>query len=275
MSAIRDVLRAATQRDRKAFEGSPLTPVVAARYREALAAGLALGDPGAMGIKPVVADRTGGYFLIWERGPVASCIVYLGAGGQKYVAARSEAELIAMLPYGGALLDAMAYWSQRLTAPATPVAAPTGLAPATIDARRAAADPADAWLTKLLSAMTSAGVAIAPDPLAIIEAANRAVLAEWLAVCERRFETQAVKADLAVAPRAYQASALFQIGERILHPTFGEGVVEARPDSGKMTVFFKTGRKVLVQAKEPPPPPVVKAAGRRPFSRGAARGRPA
>ena len=59
------------------------------------------------------------------------------------------------------------------------------------------------------------------------------------------------------------STALFQIGERIQHPTFGEGVVEARPDPGKMTVFFKSGRKVLVQAKEPPPPPVVKARGRR------------
>lgn len=263
MSSIRDVLRAAKQRDQKAFEVSPFAPVVIADYKAALAARLALGDPAAMGLKPLVAVRAGGYFLIWERGPIAGCIVYLGLDGQQLVAASSEDELIAMLPYGGAVLDAMAYWAQRLTAPASPVAAPGGLTPADVEARRAAADPADAWLVKLVPAMTSAGVAIAPDPLAIIEAANRAALVEWRAVCERRFETQAVKADLAVAPRPYQASALFQVGERIVHPTFGEGVVEARPDSGKMTVFFKSGRKVLVQAKEPPPPPYVKTTGRR------------
>ena len=263
MSSIRDVLRAAKQRDQKAFEASPFAPVVVADYKAALAARLVLGDPGAMGLKPLVVDRSGGYFLVWERGPIAGCIVYLGAEGQQYVAAGSEDEMISMLPYGGAVLDAMAYWAQRLPAPASTAAAPGGLTPADFAARRAAADPADAWLVKLVPAMTAAGVAIAPDPLATIEAANRAVLVEWRAVCERRFETQAVKADLAVAPRPYQATALFQIGERIQHPTFGEGVVEARPDPGKMTVFFKSGRKVLVQAKEPPPPPVVKARGRR------------
>ena len=77
-----------------------------------------------------------------------------------------------------------------------------------------------------------------------------------------RFELPTVAADLDKPPRPYRASEKFAIGERVEHPTFGQGVVEAL-ELGKMTVFFKSGRKVLVQAKEAPPAPVVKARGRR------------
>ncbi|MEO8553765.1 MAG: hypothetical protein ABI678_27520, partial [Kofleriaceae bacterium] len=38
------------------------------------------------------------------------------------------------------------------------------------------------------------------------------------------------------------------VGERVDHPSFGQGVVEVS-ESGKATVFFATGRRVLVQAK--------------------------
>ncbi|MBK9033153.1 MAG: hypothetical protein IPL61_18095 [Myxococcales bacterium] len=261
MSEIRDVLRAAKQRDPKAFEFSNFTPVVAGDYKKALAAGLVVGDPSAVGLKPIVGDRAGGYYLTWERGPIKSCIVYVGAEGQKYVAAGSEAELISMLPYGDGVTEAMAYWSRRLTEPSSAVDAPAHLTPGALDARRAAGAPGDAWIAKMAVALEARGVALEPDPLAKIEAANRAVLVQWLAVCERRFETQRVKADLERPTRAYLASELFQIGERILHPTFGEGVVEARAETGKVTVFFKTGRKVLVQAKDPPLPP--RTSGRR------------
>ncbi len=64
----------------------------------------------------------------------------------------------------------------------------------------------------------------------------------------QRFDTPAVAADLSKAVRTYKASEKFQVGERVEHPTFGTGVVETA-ESGKMTVFFAVGRKVLVQAK--------------------------
>jgi len=63
-----------------------------------------------------------------------------------------------------------------------------------------------------------------------------------------RFERPAVPADLSKPSRTYRASEAFVIGERIDHPSFGQGVVEVA-EPGKITVFFGSGRRVLVQAK--------------------------
>ena len=63
-----------------------------------------------------------------------------------------------------------------------------------------------------------------------------------------RFEKPAVPADLSRPTRPYRASELFEVGERIEHPTFGQGVIELS-EPGKITVFFPSGRRVLVQAK--------------------------
>ena len=64
-----------------------------------------------------------------------------------------------------------------------------------------------------------------------------------------RFERPAVPADLSKPSRTYRASEEFVIGERIDHPSFGQGVVETA-EPGKITVFFASGRRVLVQSKE-------------------------
>ncbi len=257
MGLVRDVLRAAKQRDSKVFGHAPFTPVIPGDYKRAIAAGLVLGDPGSIGLAPLIGDKAGGYFLTWATGPIKSCVVYFGPEGQKFVAAASEAEFIAMMPYGTGLSDGMAYWFNKLTESAD-TEVPTELDPATLAAHRASGEPTDAWIGNMVAAVEAAGLAVDPDPLARIEAVNRAVLAHWLAVCERRFETPLVSADLAMEVRAYKASEGFQVGERIAHPIFGEGVVEARPDPGKMTVFFKSGRKILAQAKDIPIPPVTK-----------------
>ena len=66
-----------------------------------------------------------------------------------------------------------------------------------------------------------------------------------------RFEKPAVAADLAKPVRAYRASETFEVSERVEHPSFGQGVVEVA-ESGKITVFFASGRRVLVQAKGAP-----------------------
>ena len=63
-----------------------------------------------------------------------------------------------------------------------------------------------------------------------------------------RFEKPAVAADLSKPSRTYRASETFEVGERIDHPTFGQGVVEIT-ELGKATVFFASGRRVLAQAK--------------------------
>lgn len=65
-----------------------------------------------------------------------------------------------------------------------------------------------------------------------------------------RFEKPAVAADLAKPVRPYRASEKFEVGERVEHPSFGQGVIETS-EPGKITVFFATGRRVLVQAKAP------------------------
>jgi hypothetical protein len=64
-----------------------------------------------------------------------------------------------------------------------------------------------------------------------------------------RFEKPAVAADLTKPSRRYGASEKFEVGERVDHPAFGQGVVEVS-EPGKVTVFFATGRRVLAQAKE-------------------------
>jgi hypothetical protein len=63
-----------------------------------------------------------------------------------------------------------------------------------------------------------------------------------------RFEKPAVVADLSKAVRTYRASERFEVGDRVEHPSFGQGVIEIS-EPGKITVFFATGRRVLVQAK--------------------------
>ena len=64
-----------------------------------------------------------------------------------------------------------------------------------------------------------------------------------------RFEKPAVAADLTKPMRKYAASLRYEVGERVEHPMFGQGVVEVS-EPGKVTLFFATGRRVLVQSKE-------------------------
>lgn len=64
-----------------------------------------------------------------------------------------------------------------------------------------------------------------------------------------RFEKPAVAADLSRPAKTYRASEKYEVGDRVEHPSFGQGVVEIS-EPGKVTVFFATGRRVLVQSKE-------------------------
>ncbi len=64
-----------------------------------------------------------------------------------------------------------------------------------------------------------------------------------------RFEKPAVNADLTKPVRTYRASERFDVSERLEHPSFGQGVVET-VEPGKITVFFASGRRVLVAGKD-------------------------
>jgi hypothetical protein len=63
-----------------------------------------------------------------------------------------------------------------------------------------------------------------------------------------RISRPQVQPDLSRPPRPYRPTDRYEIGERVDHPTFAQGVVESI-DGGKVTIFFATGRKVLVHDK--------------------------
>jgi hypothetical protein len=55
--------------------------------------------------------------------------------------------------------------------------------------------------------------------------------------------------DPSKPPRPYSAAQSFSIGERVVHATFGGGVVTGSPGPGKVEVAFPVGRRVLASAK--------------------------
>ena len=63
-----------------------------------------------------------------------------------------------------------------------------------------------------------------------------------------RIAKPAVAPDLSKPVRQYRPTEKFEVGERVDHPSFGQGVVEVI-DGAKATIFFATGRKVLVHDK--------------------------
>ncbi len=63
-----------------------------------------------------------------------------------------------------------------------------------------------------------------------------------------RFEAPAVAADLSRPVRTYHVSDKYEVGDRVEHPSFGQGTVEIA-ETAKITVFFASGRKVLVHGK--------------------------
>ncbi len=58
----------------------------------------------------------------------------------------------------------------------------------------------------------------------------------------------AVEPDLSRPTQPYSASETFQVADRVEHPKFGIGVVEAA-QPGKIDVYFPDGRRVLAQAR--------------------------
>ncbi len=62
-------------------------------------------------------------------------------------------------------------------------------------------------------------------------------------------EEASVEADMSKPPRVYKPDETYAPGERMTHPSFGTGIVEALPGPGKVQVFFPGGRRVLAIAK--------------------------
>ena len=58
-----------------------------------------------------------------------------------------------------------------------------------------------------------------------------------------------VAADLSRPVRNYAMSESYRAGDRIDHPKFGHGVVDATPHPGKMMVHFPSGRRTLAHER--------------------------
>jgi len=58
-----------------------------------------------------------------------------------------------------------------------------------------------------------------------------------------------VEADLSRPARPYRASDRYEAGDRVLHPSFGEGVVQAIAGPTKVHVLFAGGPRTLVHAR--------------------------
>lgn len=61
--------------------------------------------------------------------------------------------------------------------------------------------------------------------------------------------TPVIEADMSRPVRNYAMSETFEPGDRIDHPKFGHGVVEATPQAGKMMVHFPSGRRTLAHGR--------------------------
>jgi hypothetical protein len=58
-----------------------------------------------------------------------------------------------------------------------------------------------------------------------------------------------VEADTSRPSRAFDPSDTWQVGDRMVHPSFGKGVVQATLGAKKVEVLFETGTKRLVQGQ--------------------------
>lgn len=68
----------------------------------------------------------------------------------------------------------------------------------------------------------------------------------------RARKTQAkppVEADTTRPRRLFSPKDTYQVGDRVAHPTFGEGVVQATLGPTKVEVLFEAGPKRLVQGR--------------------------
>jgi hypothetical protein len=56
-----------------------------------------------------------------------------------------------------------------------------------------------------------------------------------------------VEADTSRPSRSFNPKDTYQVGDRLVHPTFGEGVVQTTLGPTKVEVLFEAGTKLLVQ----------------------------
>lgn len=62
-----------------------------------------------------------------------------------------------------------------------------------------------------------------------------------------------VEADLSRPSRRFQMSETYEVGDRVLHASFGEGVVQAVTGVSKVEILFEVGQKTLVHGRDRSP----------------------
>jgi hypothetical protein len=58
-----------------------------------------------------------------------------------------------------------------------------------------------------------------------------------------------VEGDLSRPRRSFQTTDAYEVGDRIIHPSFGEGVVQQLVGPTKVEVLFETGLKTMVHGR--------------------------
>lgn len=66
-----------------------------------------------------------------------------------------------------------------------------------------------------------------------------------------RREPPPVVADPSRPPRPFRPSETYRVGDRLVHATYGEGVVQAVTGATKIAVRFGDGTRTLVHARSP------------------------
>jgi ribosomal protein S27AE len=96
----------------------------------------------------------------------------------------------------------------------------------------------------------SAGLDAPPEPASTTPATTgRRVVRKRPARAAANTPPPTPEFDPSKPPRPYSARDTYGTGERIVHPTFGTGVVAGTPGPGKVDVVFPEGARTLACAK--------------------------
>ncbi len=82
-------------------------------------------------------------------------------------------------------------------------------------------------------------------------AASRRVVGSRPARGRRVEKRSVVEANASRPQRSFRITDRYEVGDRIVHASFGKGVVQAVTGATKIEVLFEAGRKVLVHGRGP------------------------